>query len=378
MFKSLLFFILPCVTLFAQDSLSFIIRVDDIQSRNVSYLPAGITPFEDAVEARGGKVTWAMIPHRLIESMNTSGILTQQLISTVAQGHEIAQHGYNHICPRCNATGHEYYCSSQFFNHPYALQNNMTQLGLDLFLDSLGYIPKSFVPPGHYADTTSYRVLVDNDFEFLSSTGVTKSFIHPGLFNLRQHQEYTWELTQANYQTKLSQALFDIKTNGMSDKYFIILLHDPFIRQGYQNGIVINWMGELLDSLNREFGNRIKYKTLSRAAKEFKDIGTSIASTENNVPEDFVLNQNYPNPFSTGSVSGSHSTTVSFRIPASGNVSLKLFDLMGREVESMLNSYLEAGNHQLKIDAANLPSGVYFYRLESGVNSAVRKLTILK
>ncbi len=55
----------------------------------------------------------------------------------------------------------------------------MTQLGLDLLLDSLGQIPKSFVPPGHQVDTTSYRVLVDNNFEFLSSNGVTKSYIFP-------------------------------------------------------------------------------------------------------------------------------------------------------------------------------------------------------
>jgi peptidoglycan/xylan/chitin deacetylase (PgdA/CDA1 family) len=356
MFKSLLFFILPCLTLFAQDSLLFIIRVDDIQSRNVSYLPAGITPFESAVELRGGKVTWAVIPHRLIENMNTSGILTQQLISTVAKGHEIAQHGYNHICPKCNGTSHEYYCSSQYFNHPYAVQNNMTQLGLDLLLDSLGQIPKSFVPPGHQVDTTSYRVLVDNNFEFLSSNGVTKSYIFPGLFNLRHHQEYTWELTQANYQTKLSQALFDIKTNGMSDKYFIILLHDPFIRQGYQNGIVVNWMGELLDSLNSTFGDRIKYKTLSEAAKAFRDAGTSIADGSENFNMQFKLKQNFPNPFNP-------STIISFQAPNEGTALLKVYDMLGNEIVTLLNGPISAGEHSVRFDANGMASGVYFYRL---------------
>lgn len=356
MFKPLLLFILPCFTLFAQDTLTFIIRVDDIQSRNVSYLPAGITPFEDAVEARGGKVTWAMIPHRLIESMNTSGVLTQQLISTIAQGHEIAQHGYNHICPRCNATGHEYYCSSQLFNHSYAVQNNMTQQGLDLLFDSLGYIPKAFVPPGHQTDTTSYRVLVDNSFEFLSSNGVTKSFIHPGLFNLRHHQEYTWELTQANYQTKLSQALFDIRTNGMSDKYFIILLHDPFIRQGYQNGIVINWMGELLDSLNGEFGSRIKYKTLSRAAKEFRDAGTSVADGIENLNMQYKLMQNFPNPFNP-------STIITFNTPKEGTALLIVYDMLGKEIATLLNGPISSGEHSVRFDADGMASGVYFYRL---------------
>lgn len=356
MFRSIFLILFPIISLFAQDSLTFVIRVDDIQSRNVSYLPAGITPFEDAVEARGGKVTWAVIPHRLIENMNTSGAVTQQLISTVAQGHEIAQHGYNHICPKCNSTGHEYYCSSQYFNHPYAVQNNMTQLGLDLLLDSLGYIPKLFIPPGHQADSTSYQVLVDNNFEFLSSTGVTKSYIYPGLFNLRQHQEYTWELTHSNYSTKLSQALFDIKTNGMSDKYFIILFHDPFIRQGYQNGIVINWMGELLDSLNSEFGDRIKYKTLSEAAEAFRDGATSIAEGGGTSNIQFKLLHNFPNPFNP-------STIISFQTPNEGTALLKVYDMLGNELATLLNGPISSGEHSLRFDGDGMASGVYFYRL---------------
>ena len=60
---------------FAQDSLLFVIRVDDIQSRNTTIVPRSIKFFQSAVEKRGGKITWAVIPHRLIETQNQDGVL---------------------------------------------------------------------------------------------------------------------------------------------------------------------------------------------------------------------------------------------------------------------------------------------------------------
>ncbi len=84
-----------------QDSIVFIIRVDDVQSRNTTLVPRSINDFQNAVEARGGKVTWAVIPHRLIESQNYNGILSKELRNSINRGHEICMHGYNHICKRC-------------------------------------------------------------------------------------------------------------------------------------------------------------------------------------------------------------------------------------------------------------------------------------
>lgn len=369
--KTLTLLLFTTISLCSQDSLVFVIRVDDIQSRNTTYMPAGITPFQTAVEMRGGKVTWAVMPHRLIESMNTNGALTKELKNTVLRGHEISQHGYNHTCPRCNATGHEFYCVSQYYNHPYSVQQQMLQQGMTLLFDSLGYIPKSFVPPGHYADTTTFDLLVENNFEFLSSTGVTKDYIFPGLYNLRMHQEYTWQLTEGTYRSKMTQALFDIRTNGMSDKYFVILHHDPFIRQGYLNGIVVNWMGELMDSLNREFGGKIKYKTLSEAASSFRDVGTSIAETNSSSPDGFQLSQNFPNPFNP-------STKISYRLPASGFVSLRIFDMTGREVRNLVNGYQESGEHTINFEPGSESSGIFIYRLEFEGKRLSGKMLYLK
>lgn len=371
MYKFFTLILLASTLTFSQDSLVFVIRVDDIQSRNTSYLPAGITPFQTAVEQRGGKVTWAVIPHRLIEGMNTNGSVTKELKISALRGHEISQHGYNHICPKCNSTGHEFYCVNQLFHHSYTVQEQMLLQGKTLLLDSLGIVPKSFVPPGHYTDTTTFDVLVDNNFEFLSSSGVTKNYIFPGLYNLRQHQEYTWQLTDANFRSQMTKALFDIRTNGMSDKYFVILHHDPFIRQGYLNGIVVNWMGELMDSLNREFSGKIKYRTLTEAASSFRDIGTSVAENNLENPDNFKLLQNYPNPFNP-------STKISYSIPENGFVTLRIFDLLGREITTLVASHQESGQHSVTFDASGLSSGIFVYRLDYNGKSLSGKMTILK
>ncbi len=83
-------------------------------------------------------------------------------------------------------------------------------------------------------------------------------------------------------------------------------------------------------------------------------------------PNHFFLSQNYPNPFNP-------STDISFTLPSKSLVTLKVFDIMGREVATLFNGELSAGNHNQRWNAANMSSGVYFYRL-SAVPSAQRNL----
>ncbi|HRI46714.1 MAG TPA: T9SS type A sorting domain-containing protein [Ignavibacteriaceae bacterium] len=85
----------------------------------------------------------------------------------------------------------------------------------------------------------------------------------------------------------------------------------------------------------------------------------------------YSLNQNYPNPFNP-------STTVSFSIAKAGNVKLSLYNLLGQEVKSIINGFISAGNHTVNIDASNLNTGVYLYKIESGSFSQVRKMTLMK
>lgn len=89
------------------------------------------------------------------------------------------------------------------------------------------------------------------------------------------------------------------------------------------------------------------------------------------IPADYVLEQNFPNPFNP-------STAISFSLPQAGFVTLKVFNLLGQEVASLVNENKIAGNYSITFNASNLSSGVYLYRIEAGNYSSVKKLTLIK
>jgi N-acetyl-anhydromuramyl-L-alanine amidase AmpD len=92
-------------------------------------------------------------------------------------------------------------------------------------------------------------------------------------------------------------------------------------------------------------------------------------------PYQFKLNQNYPNPFNP-------STIISYQIPKSSFVSLKVYDILGREVTSLVNAYEQAGSHQIEFNTEDmkrtLTSGIYFYTLKAGKFTKTKKLVLMK
>jgi hypothetical protein len=89
------------------------------------------------------------------------------------------------------------------------------------------------------------------------------------------------------------------------------------------------------------------------------------------VPSVFNLSQNYPNPFNPR-------TTIRFQLPERAMVILKVYDLLGSEVTSLLSQEIGAGDHRVEWNAANVASGMYFYELTSGGSRAVKKMVVLK
>ena len=99
---------------------------------------------------------------------------------------------------------------------------------------------------------------------------------------------------------------------------------------------------------------------------------TSVANSESPLnPKNYYLEQNYPNPFNAR-------TTITYRLPERTNVSLKLFDIHGREVLTLVKGRQTRGRHQIRFDSRDLSSGIYFYRLVTERHTECRRMLILK
>jgi photosystem II stability/assembly factor-like uncharacterized protein len=91
----------------------------------------------------------------------------------------------------------------------------------------------------------------------------------------------------------------------------------------------------------------------------------------NSLPSHVSLDQNYPNPFNP-------STSIRYSVAGTQFVTLKVFDILGRQISTLISERQNAGNHSVRFNATSLPSGVYFYRLQAGVYTETKKLLLLK
>ncbi|MBM4157536.1 MAG: T9SS type A sorting domain-containing protein [Ignavibacteria bacterium] len=135
------------------------------------------------------------------------------------------------------------------------------------------------------------------------------------------------------------------QTTGVSDYFFDIEFIN--INTGWACGL-----------------NGLILKTTNGGSTWIKPINTE-------VPGSYKLYQNYPNPFNS-------MTNVKFQMSNAGNVSLKIYDVLGKEVTTLVNERFQPGTYQVSFDGSGLPSGVYFCKFESGDFSAVTKMILLK
>ena len=100
-------------------------------------------------------------------------------------------------------------------------------------------------------------------------------------------------------------------------------------------------------------------------------ITTQPREADSTIPDAVALNQNYPNPFNP-------TTQITYELPQQENVQLTVYDMVGRQVATLVNETVQAGVHNVNFDASNLSSGVYIYRLQTGSTTLSRKLTVIK
>ncbi|MGE5858929.1 MAG: alkaline phosphatase D family protein [Ignavibacteria bacterium] len=117
-------------------------------------------------------------------------------------------------------------------------------------------------------------------------------------------------------------------------------------------------------SLIDEFGTEFAHYTIANSM-------TDISSGPGILPSKYELSQNFPNPFNP-------ETSIEYLIPEASIVSIKVYNVLGRELKTLVNGYKQKGRYKITFNSAGLPSGVYFYRMETNNYSDIKKMIILK
>jgi len=112
-------------------------------------------------------------------------------------------------------------------------------------------------------------------------------------------------------------------------------------------------------------------KIYDKQIPDLERLKQGIKTLEEGKPDKFELAQNFPNPFNP-------STMISYQLPINGYVTLKIYDLLGQEIATLVNEQKSAGKYEVKFDASDLASGVYIYRIQAGEFNASKKLILLK
>ncbi|UCH66277.1 MAG: T9SS type A sorting domain-containing protein, partial [Ignavibacterium sp.] len=103
----------------------------------------------------------------------------------------------------------------------------------------------------------------------------------------------------------------------------------------------------------------------------YSDFTITEVEDKKSVPSEYSLEQNYPNPFNP-------TTRISYSIPSASSVQLKVYNVLGNEVATIVNKEMPAGNHSVEYNASILPSGIYFYTLTTNHFSETKKMTLIK
>lgn len=165
--------------------------------------------------------------------------------------------------------------------------------------------------------------------------------------------------------------------------------------KAYKNGVLANTVSNTLNlptgsgfkvgaySSSRTFVGKLDEFRVFRRALDTSEIAamwnhelpcgliTGIANQHNSTPLTYMLSQNYPNPFNPA-------TKISYALPKAGNVKLVIYDVLGREIATLVNESKKAGHYTVDFNASNLASGVYIYRIEAGTYRDAKKMMLIK
>lgn len=236
--------------------------------------------------------------------------------------------------------------TSEFIVYSYDTLNSTHMLGFRLMGQDAKEVITKNIPGKHlYGKGSAMDIPIDNGFYFFNvfsalsrySDSMCITFVNnPGSFNENPYYKKIY-LGDTNTVTK-----FDVSQAIFSQNYFRIkTVWEKF--SGNRTELVESYMTDLFSSI----------------------------INNNSEVQGFYLEQNYPNPFNP-------KTVIRYSLIGNRHVSLKVFDALGKEVATLINKEQSAGSYSVTFNAGNLPSGVYFYRLESEGVKEIRRMLLVK
>lgn len=168
----------------------------------------------------------------------------------------------------------------------------------------------------------------------------------------------------ANIVTHGTNKMFLVGTS--TGLYYTYNLQGQSTNWIHEDGVIKNSVVSMIKSRNSD-----GFVALSTHGKGVYSTTISTDVRNEIVLTDYSLSQNYPNPFNP-------STKIEFVIPAASHVSLKIFDITGREVKTVINKNMQGGRHSVDFNAASLASGIYFYKISADKFNETKKMTLIK
>ena len=203
-------------------------------------------------------------------------------------------------------------------------------------------------------------LIAANDYLVLCRDTLKFKFLHPNLNNI------------------IGNINFGLSSSGehimLKDNFGNLVDEVTFSSSGFWTSLP-NGNGPTLSLINPQLDNSIaeswRASGLYGTPGFLNDVYTKIESDDDLVPSEFKLYQNYPNPFNP-------ITTISWQSPVGSQQTLKVYDVLGNEVASLVDEYKSAGIYEVNFDASSLSSGVYFYKLTAGSFVEIKKMILLR
>ena len=244
------------------------------------------------------------------------------------------------------------------------------------------------------------KVLLDGDELFISEpAGIAWWNTYSGSVYVYKREDNTWKLKQTIHEKELaSSSRFGAGLAKYGDSLFVGAPYSVSVDPNVHTGVVFmytkqgdDWVQEKIfypedGGEGSMFGDEIEVNEnfIAIGAPEYRISGipkgavyvfpksaTSVEAENGLNPTEFVLEQNYPNPFNP-------TTSIEYTVPSSEYVTLKVYDILGNEVATIVNEQKQAGTYEVNFNAGNLSSGLYIYKLQAGKFSQVRKMMLLK